>query len=131
MSLGVGIVGCGMIAKFHAKAIADAVGADFIGATSRRQESTDAFLAVVPGKSYPSVQSMCQDPDIDLVSICTPSGAHLEPAIIAAQAGKHVIIEKPLEITWSAATKSFALAKTTTWFFQPFFHHDSIRPRNT
>jgi len=105
VSLGVGIVGCGMIAKFHAKAIADAVGADFIGATSRRQESTDAFLAVVPGKSYSSVQSMCQDPDIDLVSICTPSGAHLEPAIIAAQAGKHVIIEKPLEITLERCDK--------------------------
>lgn len=99
MSLGVGIIGCGMIAKFHAKAIADANGAHFVGATSRREESTTEFLTQFPGKSYPTVQAMCEDPAIDIVSICTPSGAHMEPAIIAAQAGKHVIIEKPLEIT--------------------------------
>ena len=37
--------------------------------------------------------------DIDIVCVCTPSGAHMEPAVAAAEAGKHVIIEKPLEIT--------------------------------
>jgi predicted dehydrogenase len=41
---------------------------------------------------------MLADPRIDIVSICTPSGAHLEPAVASAQAGKHVIVEKPLEI---------------------------------
>ncbi len=38
-------------------------------------------------------------PDVDVVIITTPSGAHMEPAIAAANAGKHVIVEKPLEIT--------------------------------
>ncbi len=42
---------------------------------------------------------MCADPDVDVVTICTPSGAHMEPALIAAAAGKHVIVEKPLEVT--------------------------------
>ncbi len=38
-------------------------------------------------------------PGLEIVSICTPSGAHLEPALQAAAAGKHLLIEKPLEIT--------------------------------
>ena len=42
---------------------------------------------------------MLADPEVDVVTIGTPSGAHLEPAVAAARAGKHVIVEKPLEIT--------------------------------
>src|SRR5207245_5685860 len=37
--------------------------------------------------------------DVDVVIVTTPSGAHLEPAVAAAEAGKHVVVEKPLEIT--------------------------------
>lgn len=42
---------------------------------------------------------MVADPAVDIVTICTPSGSHQEPAVAAANAGKHVIVEKPLEIT--------------------------------
>ena len=41
-----------------------------------------------------------------VVIVTTPSGAHLEPAVAAAEAGKHVVVEKPLEITLDAATAS-------------------------
>ena len=39
------------------------------------------------------------DPELEIVTIATPSGAHLEPALAAAAAGKHLIVEKPIEIT--------------------------------
>ena len=42
---------------------------------------------------------MLAHPGLDVVCICTPSGAHMEPAVQAARAGKHVVVEKPLEIT--------------------------------
>ena len=42
---------------------------------------------------------MLRDPRVNVVTICTPSGAHMEPAVAAARAGKHVIVEKPLEVT--------------------------------
>ena len=45
---------------------------------------------------------MLAHPGLDVVCICTPSGAHLEPAVQAARAGKHVVVEKPLEITLAA-----------------------------
>jgi UDP-N-acetyl-2-amino-2-deoxyglucuronate dehydrogenase len=40
--------------------------------------------------------AMLADPDVSVVCICTPSGAHMEPAVHAARAGKHVVVEKPL-----------------------------------
>ena len=42
---------------------------------------------------------MLAQPGLDVVCVCTPSGAHMEPAVKAARAGKHVVVEKPLEIT--------------------------------
>jgi len=42
---------------------------------------------------------MLSDPQVQIVTICTPSGAHREPALAAAAAGRHVVVEKPLEIT--------------------------------
>jgi predicted dehydrogenase len=45
------------------------------------------------------LNGLLADPAVQVVTIGTPSGAHLEPAVAAARAGKHVIVEKPLEIT--------------------------------
>jgi predicted dehydrogenase len=48
---------------------------------------------------YTQLDDVLKRPDIDIVIITTPSGAHMEPAVAAASAGKHVVVEKPLEIT--------------------------------
>lgn len=50
-------------------------------------------------KIYTDYREMLKDPALDVVSICTPSGMHGEMAIEAARAGKHILCEKPLEIT--------------------------------
>lgn len=99
MSIGIGIVGCGMIANFHAKAINDAAGAHLVGCASRRPEPAQEFASKYDIRAFESVASMVNDPDVRAVSICSPSGAHLDSALAAAAAGKHVIVEKPLEIT--------------------------------
>jgi UDP-N-acetyl-2-amino-2-deoxyglucuronate dehydrogenase len=99
MSFGFGIVGCGMISHFHCKAIADISGASFVGCTSSRLESAGRLAETYGGVAYETLEQMLANPKIDIITICTPSGAHLEPALAAAAAGKHLIIEKPLEIT--------------------------------
>ncbi|MBA62528.1 MAG: oxidoreductase [Planctomycetaceae bacterium] len=99
MAIGFGIVGCGMIANFHARAIADIRGAQLVGAYSRSRKSSERFTSEHGGTAYNSLDQLLTDPDLDVVTICTPSGAHMEPAIAAANAKKHVIVEKPLEIT--------------------------------
>lgn len=99
MSIGIGIVGCGMIANFHAKAIADAQGAHLVGVTARRPDAAQAFAQEYGCQAYATLEKMLADPAIQAVSVCTPSGNHLDPAVAAANSGKHVIVEKPLEIT--------------------------------
>lgn len=99
MSLGFGIIGCGMIANFHARAIAEVRGAKLVGGFDSEPAAADKLAAGFGCKSYHRLTDMLADPSIDVVTIGTPSGVHLEPAVAAARAGKHVIVEKPLEIT--------------------------------
>lgn len=108
MALGIGIVGCGMISHFHAKAIGDIRGAKFVACCSNRMSSARQLAEEYGATAYSSVEEMLADPAVDAVSICTPSGAHLEPAVAAANAGKHVIVEKPLEVTLKRCDKIIA-----------------------
>ena len=96
---GFGIVGCGMIAGFHARAIAELARGRLVACQSRSPASTARFAAEWGCRAYDDLAALLADPAVDVVTICTPSGAHMEPAVAAARAGKHVIVEKPLEIT--------------------------------
>jgi predicted dehydrogenase len=99
--LGCAIVGCGMIARFHARALAEVPDARLLALVSRRRDSA-ATLATELGLScdlYTDLAPVLARPDVQVVIVTTPSGAHLEPAVAAASAGKHVVVEKPLEIT--------------------------------
>lgn len=89
-----------MIAEFHAKAI-QAMGAQAqLGAIYARNPVRANQLGEQFGcKAYSNLDDLLGDPAIDIVTIATPSGAHLEPAIAAARAKKHIICEKPLEVT--------------------------------
>jgi predicted dehydrogenase len=97
--LGFGIVGIGMIADFHAQAIAATNGGRLAGIATRNADNARAFAQKrnVPF-STTSVDELVARPDIQVVCVTTPSGAHLEPALAAIRAGKHVVIEKPIEI---------------------------------
>ena len=105
MAIGFGIVGCGMISQFHAKAIAEVAGTKLIACYDRRAESATTFAKETGCTPYDDLDAMLADPKVDIVTICTPSGAHMEPAVAAANAGKHVIVEKPLEITLTRCDK--------------------------
>ncbi|MEC7564317.1 MAG: Gfo/Idh/MocA family oxidoreductase [Planctomycetota bacterium] len=99
MTLGFGNIGCGMIAHFHARAIADIRGAKLVGCFDQFPKASEAFGQQHDCPSFKTLEDFLNNPQLDVVTICTPSGAHCEPAVAAARAGKHVIVEKPLEIT--------------------------------
>lgn len=99
MAIGFGIVGCGMISNFHAKAIENIPGAKLVACFDMFPQAADRFAEAQNCTGYHDLKEMLKNPDVDIVTICTPSGAHRDPAIAAAKAGKHVIVEKPLEIT--------------------------------
>jgi predicted dehydrogenase len=98
---GFGIIGCGMIAEFHTRAINEIENARVVAAWSRNPANGDkiAQLAREGCAIFDDLDALLQQPGLDVVCICTPSGAHMEPAVRAAAAGKHVVVEKPLEIT--------------------------------
>lgn len=99
---GFGIIGCGMIAEFHARAIAEIPGARLAGVMTRSPANGARIAALAEGGPCPihgSVEALLADPGVGIVCVCTPSGTHLEPAVAAARAGKHVVVEKPLEVT--------------------------------
>ncbi len=92
-------------------------------------ESANAFAAKHDCSAFASVEELCGNHDINVVSICTPSGAHLQPALVAAGSGKHVVVEKPLEVTTArcdqlidACQQAEVLLST---IFQSRFHESS------
>ena len=106
MATGFGIIGCGMIANFHAKAIASLRNAKLVACYDTIPAAADRLAAQTGCKAYYDLDEMLKDPGVEVVTIGTPSGAHRDPAVKAARAGKHVIVEKPLEITLKNVTRS-------------------------
>ena len=99
-SLGFGIIGCGVIADFHVQAIANLKGAHLVGVADQFAEPMKRLAAKHGiGFSTTDINELLARPDIHIVCVTTPSGAHLEPALAAIKAGKHLVVEKPIEIT--------------------------------
>ena len=103
MSVRFAIVGCGTIAPFHAQAIQHADGAALVAVASRRPEQARIFAEERGIAWAPTVDDLLRRADVDVVTICTPSGLHAEMAIAAALAGKHVVVEKPIAVTLAQA----------------------------
>jgi predicted dehydrogenase len=97
--IGFGIVGAGVIADVHAKAIASIDNARLAGVYSVTKSKADALAAKYNCTVYATLEEMLNRSEIDIICICTPSGIHRDPAIKSIAAGKHCLIEKPLEVT--------------------------------
>ncbi len=107
MTFGFAIIGCGMIARFHCKAIGDIPGARIIALIGRTKESAQklaAEMGLVDVLCTDSLTDGLAAPGVDALIVTTPSGAHKDAATTAAKAGKHVVVEKPLEITSDRCT---------------------------
>lgn len=94
-----GIIGAGMIGHFHAKAITAMAGGSLHSVFDLRAEAAEKLATEYGAKSFSNIDQFLSNPELEIVTIGTPSGAHLEPALASLNAGKHVICEKPLEIT--------------------------------
>jgi UDP-N-acetyl-2-amino-2-deoxyglucuronate dehydrogenase len=94
-----GIVGSGTIAGTHANAIRAMNGGTLHSVFNHRPEGARKLADAHGIRAFSTMDEFLADPELDIVTICTPSGAHFEPALAAIRAGKHVIVEKPLEVT--------------------------------
>lgn len=130
MSFGFGIIGTGMIARFHAAAIKEIRGATLVGCYNSTAAKAEKFASDHGCTAYASLDDMLANPKINVVTICTPSGAHLEPGLAAAKAGKHVLVEKPLEVTLARCDKlieACAKANVQLGTIFPSRYHESSR----
>ncbi len=98
-NIGFGIIGTGTIARVHAKAVSEMTGVKLVACYDILPERAEAFADEYGIKSFSSLEDFLSDSELDVVTITTPSGAHLEPALAAIEHRKNVIIEKPMEVT--------------------------------
>lgn len=105
-----GIIGAGMIGHFHAKAITAMTGGELHSVFDLRGEAAEKLAKEYGAVSFSNIDDFLADPELEIVTIGTPSGAHLDPALAALNAGKHVICEKPLEITTERIDQLIAAA---------------------
>lgn len=95
-----GIIGAGVAAETHARELRNVTGAELVSVFARSQEKAAAFAAAFSIPKWSSdLDEFLSDPTIDAVIVTTPNGLHKDYAVAAARSGKHVIVEKPLEIT--------------------------------
>ena len=107
-TLGIGILGTGVIADFHAKALSQIPNVKLIAAYNRTPEKGLEFSKKHKINFASTPEALLKNPDIDIVCVCTASGNHLEPALACAQAGKNIIIEKPIEVTLARCDQMIA-----------------------
>jgi UDP-N-acetyl-2-amino-2-deoxyglucuronate dehydrogenase len=102
---GIGIVGTGVIAETHAAAIAAVPGARLVAVTDVAPERAARFAGGHGCAAEPGLDALLARDDIDVVSVCVPSGLHAEVGIQAATAGKHLVVEKPIDVSLAAADR--------------------------
>ena len=107
----IAIVGVGAIAGMHARAIGDLPNAKLVAGSCRTAEKGRKFAAEFGCNWYPDYEQMMDRERPDVVTLCTPSGAHLEAALAAAHRGIHVLCEKPLEITTQRCDRMIEAAR--------------------
>ena len=95
-ALEVCLLGCGSVARLHSR-VARSLGAGVkLSFASRSLERAESFRRRYRGRhAFGSYDAACAHPDVDVVFICTPPALHLEHAVLAAQSGKAIVVEKP------------------------------------
>lgn len=109
-----GIVGCGGISSIHVKVLKklEQEGlARLVAGAETDPERRRAFAERNGVEVMPSLGELLARPDIDAVTLCTPSGLHGEMAAQSARAGKHVLSEKPLDVWIDSVDTAIAAAK--------------------
>lgn len=101
----IGIVGVGAIAGIHAKALRDIEGAELVAFCNGREPRVSEFRAENGGEYFDDIHAMLDGAKLDVVTVCTPSGVHMEPTVAALERGVHVLCEKPIEINLERARR--------------------------
>jgi phthalate 4,5-cis-dihydrodiol dehydrogenase len=103
-----GIVGLGRAAAATVPAIVRNPDTQVVAAADTNADVLEVFAERFPARTYPTIEALCDDRDVDVVYIATPTHLHTQHVLAAVAAGKHVICEKPLAITLEDAGRMIA-----------------------
>src|SRR5438067_10005783 len=110
-TVGYGVIGAGLVGPIHAAAAARAPGAHLVAVCDLVAERAEAVAEQHGAIPLTEVDALLDRKDIQIVSICLPTRLHLEVAERAVAAGKHIIVEKPLELSLERADRLLTAAK--------------------
>ena len=110
-TLNVGVVGLGLASTMVIPAMVAMPHGNLIAGADINPRALQAFKAKYGAKTYASIEALCDDPDIDAVWIATPNTCHCPHVILAAERGKHVIVEKPMAISLAEAARMIETAE--------------------
>ncbi len=99
--LSVGVIGTGGIAQSHMRAIEANDNIRLVAAMDVVAERAEAAVEKYGGKAYTNVEDLLGDPNVEAVHVCTPHSLHIDHVVAAAEAGKHVLVEKPMALSVS------------------------------
>ena len=98
-TIGVGFIGAGDISILHARAVARCPGAKLVGLWNRGQDRAKQRASEFGCQNYESPEALVRDPNIQAVFVLTNLETHLEYTKLALNAGKHVLVEKPVGVS--------------------------------
>ena len=107
----VGVVGCGKVGQIHAAALAGLAEAEFVAVCDAIPERADAFAARFAVRPFADVPAMIREAGVEAIIVGTPHPQHAAPTILAANAGVHVLVEKPLAANLADCDAMLAAAR--------------------
>lgn len=110
MKLRIGIAGLGRAFTLMLPTFRLHPGVELVAATDPRSEACERFASEFGGRAHPSVEALCDDPDVEAVYVATPHPMHAAHAIAAAGRGKHVLLEKPMAVSLAECDAIIAAA---------------------
>jgi predicted dehydrogenase len=111
MSIKFGLVGLGTGGRSLPLAIAKTTGFAFVAGADLRAEARAQYASEFAIQTFASVEALCALQELDAVYVATPNPFHAEHAIAALQAGKHVMVEKPMALTLEDCDRMIAAAE--------------------
>ena len=106
-----GLIGCGMIGKMHARIISESENSRLVAACDSNINLSREINNLYACDYHTDYYEMLKREDIDAVTVCIPSGLHYEAVIAAAKAGKHVVVEKPMDVTIERADEMIKVCR--------------------
>lgn len=105
------LVGCGKVGGLHAAALSTLAESKLVGVCDSSIERAEGFAARFGGKAFRDVRTMIREAGAEAIFVCTPHPLHREPVVLAAEAGMHALIEKPMAASLADCDAMLAAAK--------------------